>query len=64
MDKYNYKNISLRNQTVEKINKLSKGNLSSAKTIEKLVEDKLKGNGVNSKGKHMEGTHIDQRQKA
>ena len=29
-----------------------------------LVEDKLKGNGVNSKGKHMEGPHIDQRQKA
>ena len=64
MDKYNYKNVSLRNQTVEKINKLSKGNLSSAKTIEKLVEEKLKDNGGNSEGKQMEGPHIEHRQKA
>ena len=63
MDKYKYQNVSLRNQTIEKIDKLSNGNLSKAKTIEKLIQEKLKGNGGNSEGKHMEGPHIDQRQK-
>ena len=50
-DKYNYKSLSLRNHTINELDKLSTSmfnslKLSRAKTVEILIKDRLASDGT------------------
>tara|TARA_R100001377_G_scaffold40063_1_gene22373 strand:- start:274 stop:471 length:198 start_codon:yes stop_codon:yes gene_type:complete len=60
-DKYNYKSLSLRNHTINELDKLSTSmfdslKLSRAKTVEILIKDRLASDGT-KKGRAINETN-------